>query len=263
MAATAAANTGARTPGDPSPATPANEIFLPNAVITEGFDTLTGTFPNQCVAGWTCINQSSPVGSTGWFQGNPGTFPAQAGATNSYIAANFNNTTGANTIDNWLITPQVNFGNGATLSFWSRTVADPIFPDRLEIRLSTAGASTNPANFTVVLGTINPNLVQGAGPCVSTASGTGGYPNQWCQYTLSHAQGIPTSGSGRIAFRYFVTGGGPSGNNSNYIGIDTFSFNEGVPATPSVPVNATSTWSLIALMLAMFGFAAVMVRRQG
>jgi hypothetical protein len=32
---------------------------------------------------------------------------------------------------------------------------------------------------------------------------------------------------------------------------------------PSVPVNATSAWSLIALMLAMFGFAAVMVRRQG
>jgi hypothetical protein len=32
---------------------------------------------------------------------------------------------------------------------------------------------------------------------------------------------------------------------------------------PSVPVNATSAWSLIALMLALFGFAAVMVRRQG
>jgi hypothetical protein len=30
-----------------------------------------------------------------------------------------------------------------------------------------------------------------------------------------------------------------------------------------VPVNATSTWSLIALMLALFGFAAVTVRRQG
>jgi subtilisin-like proprotein convertase family protein len=32
---------------------------------------------------------------------------------------------------------------------------------------------------------------------------------------------------------------------------------------PAVPVNATSTWSLIALMLALFGFAAVAVRRQG
>jgi hypothetical protein len=380
-ASTAAANTGARTPGDPSPATPANEIFLPNAVITEGFDTLTGTAPNQCVAGWTCINQSSPGGTTSWLQGLVTAFPAQAGAPTSYIAANFQNTAGVGTISNWLITPQVNFGNGATLSFWSRTVANPEFPDRLEIRLSTAGASTNPADFTVVLGTINPNLVPGAGPCVPTASGTGGYPTQWCQYTLSHAQGIPNSGSGRIAFRYFVTNAGPFGDNSDYIGIDTFSFDEGVlasppvfsytptpgstvtaaggtglvgstsnltitpaiatagigtgaPATttltctapsapfsgfgqtvtaigtgaisggplagtctrgptavtqtltctenqggtsvtrtwtlncpagtiPSVPVNATSAWSLIALMLAMFGFAAVMVRRQG
>jgi subtilisin-like proprotein convertase family protein len=31
---------------------------------------------------------------------------------------------------------------------------------------------------------------------------------------------------------------------------------------PPVPVNATSTWSLIALMLAMFGFAALAVRRH-
>jgi hypothetical protein len=230
----ASASTGSRSPGDASPATPAPDTFLPRAVITEGFETLTGTAPNQCVAGWTCLNQSTPVGTTGWFQGNSGVFPAQAGSPTSYIAANFNNTTGANTINNWLITPQVSFGTGATLQFWSRTVSSPAFPDRLEIRLSTAGASTNPADFTVVLGTINPNLVATAGPCVSTASGTGGYPNQWCQYTLSHAQGIPTSGSGRIAFRYFVTNGGPSGDNSDYIGIDSFSFDEGILAAPPV-----------------------------
>ena len=35
------------------------------------------------------------------------------------------------------------------------------------------------------------------------------------------------------------------------------------PPVATVPVNATSTWSLIALMLALFGFAAVAVRRQG
>jgi hypothetical protein len=233
-AASASASTGARTPGDPAAATPANQVFLPNAVITEGFDTLTGTGSNQCVAGWTCLNQSTPVGTTGWFQGNSAVFPAQAGAPTAYIAANFNNTSGNNTINNWLITPQVSFGNGATLQFWSRTVTTPAYADRLEIRLSTAGASTNPADFTVVLGTINPNLVATAGPCVSTASGTGGYPNAWCQYTLSHAQGIPTSGSGRIAFRYFVTSGGPSGANSDYIGIDTFSFDEGIIAAPPI-----------------------------
>ena len=35
------------------------------------------------------------------------------------------------------------------------------------------------------------------------------------------------------------------------------------PPVATVAVNATSTWSLIALMLALFGFAAVAVRRQG
>jgi len=31
----------------------------------------------------------------------------------------------------------------------------------------------------------------------------------------------------------------------------------------AVAVNATSIWSLVALMLALFGFAAVAVRRYG
>lgn len=229
------ASTGAR-PGTPtSGGAPAPEVFLPNAVITEGFDTLTGTGSNQCASGWTCTNNSVPLGTTGWFQGNDTVFPAQAGAPTAYIGANFNNTTGATgTIDNWLISPQFNFGIGATLSFWSRAPAPPAFADRLEIRLSTAGASTSTASFTVVLGTINPTLSSAAGPCVTTASGTGGYPDAWCQYTLTAAQGIPSTGSGRIAFRYFVTNGGPDGANSNYIGIDTFSFDEGVVGTPGL-----------------------------
>ena len=43
----------------------------------------------------------------------------------------------------------------------------------------------------------------------------------------------------------------------------TWTLNCPAGSIPSVPVNATSTWSLIALMLALFGFAAVAVRRQG
>ncbi|HYP51417.1 MAG TPA: choice-of-anchor J domain-containing protein, partial [Pyrinomonadaceae bacterium] len=52
--------------------------------ITEGFDNIT-TLPGS---GWFTQNNSVPVGTTGWFQGNPAVFPAQAGATNSYIGAN-------------------------------------------------------------------------------------------------------------------------------------------------------------------------------
>ena len=55
-------------------------------------------------------------------------FPAQWGAATSYIAANFNNTTGTDTISNWLLTPPVTLQNGATMSFWTRTVDVPDVP---------------------------------------------------------------------------------------------------------------------------------------
>jgi uncharacterized repeat protein (TIGR01451 family) len=232
----AVAQTSSRTaPAGSEPAPQPNSQFLPNAVITEAFDTVPGS-PNGCPTGWNCQNRSTTVGSTGWFQGNPAVFPAQAGATNAYIGANFNNTTGADTISNWLISPQVNFGTGATLTFFTRQVTGNPFPDRLEVRLSTAGASTNVGttdasvgDFTTLLVSVNPNLTAGDGACPYVSPGT--YPAAWCQITLTATNGIPTSGSGRVAFRYFVTSGGPAGANSNYIGIDTFSFDEGVQAT--------------------------------
>src|SRR5204862_6521990 len=41
-------------------------------------------------------------------------FPAQAGSSTSYIGANFNNTTGTNTISNWLLTPPVTLDRKST-----------------------------------------------------------------------------------------------------------------------------------------------------
>ena len=196
--------------------------------ITEDFANIT-TLP---AAGWFTQNNSTPVGSTGWFQGNSTVFPAQAGAPTSYIGANFNNTTGTNTISNWLLTPNRTFNNGDVIKFWTRNPTDNPFPDRLEVRLSTNGASTNVGtgstgvgDFTTVLLTINPNLT------------VGGYPEVWTEFTIT-LSGLPAGGaSGRVAFRYFVTMGGPTGDNSNYIGIDTFSYTPGggvVPAADQV-----------------------------
>jgi hypothetical protein len=42
---------------------------------------------------------------------------------------------------------------------------------------------------------------------------------------------------GRIAFRYFVTGGGPTGANSNYIGIDSVYFDTNGPDPPPPTVS--------------------------
>ena len=184
-------------------------------------------------------NNSVPVGSTSWFQGNPvalgGPFDAFNGATNAYIGANFNNTTGANTISNWLLTPNSTIKNGDVIQFYTRTYAPTAYADRLEVRLSTNGASTNVGvgvgsaavgDFTTLLLSINPTLNLSA------------YPTTWTQYTIT-ISGLSAPTSGRFALRYFVTDGGPSGNNSDYIGIDNFIYSPYVcPSFTMTPVGA-------------------------
>ena len=186
--------------------------------FTESFDTV-------IPAGWTNVNNSTTQGTNPtWFQGNSTVFPAQAGAGNSYAGANFNATTLANNISLWLLSPQKTFANGDTLTFYTRKPTPDTFPDRLQVRLSTAGASLDVGTtdssvgvFTTLLLDINPTLI------------TGVYPTTWTQFTIT-LSGLPSgTQTGRFAFRYFVTNGGPSGANSDYIGIDTLAFTSTTP----------------------------------
>ncbi len=186
--------------------------------FSEGFDDITA------LPGWYAQNNSAPLGLTNWFQGNAATFPAHAGATNAYIAANYNNTAGVGTISNWLLTPELELADGETFSFWTRVVTDGgAFPDRLEVRLSTNGASTNVGtlatdvgDFATLLLSVNPDLT------------FTGYPEVWTQFSVT-LSGIPSGATGRFAFRYYVTNAGPSGSNSNYIGIDTVEYTGNLP----------------------------------
>jgi hypothetical protein len=178
----------------------------------EAFDDIT-TLPG---AGWALQNLSEPLGTTDWFQGSPTTFPSHQGEDNAYIGANFNNTTGGTgTISNWLMTPEIELFNGTEMTFWTR-VPSNAFPDRLEVRLSTSGSSTfagasstDVGDFDTLVLSIDENL-------------EGNYPVEWTEYTVT-VSGLKQPTTGRMAFRYFVTSAGPSGANSNYIGIDTVS----------------------------------------
>ncbi len=192
--------------------------------LTEGFDVVPP-------AGWVVDNNSSPAGVNSWFQGNPAVMPAQAGPTNSYAAANFNSTSGAGNISTWPMTPQLNINNGDVLTFYTRKPTPTTdYPDRMQVRLSTSGASVNVGttatdvgDFTTLLLDINPTLV------------AGGYPLDWQQFTVT-VSGLPAPASGRFAFRYFVTNGGPDGANSDFIGVDTVQY-----VCSSPPATATAT----------------------
>lgn len=215
--------------------------------ITENFDSV-ALLPGN---GWFIQNNSTPVGTKSWFQGtptnatsDPGPFNAFNGADNAYIGVDFASTAGGTgTISNWLVMPNRTLRNGDVLTFYTRkpTIGpgQTDFPDRLEVRLSTNGASTNvgagaaaTGDFTTLLLSINPTLVANV------------YPQTWTQYTITMS-GLPAPTSGRTAFRYFVTSAGPTGANSDYIGIDAVQYTPYVcPAFTMTPGGALTgaTW---------------------
>ncbi len=188
--------------------------YLPLADISEGFENVAN------LPGWATQNNPDSPGITAWFQGVDTVFPAHSGAPTSYIAANFDNT-GGSQISNWLMTPQVSFTASSSISFWTRGTGST-YPDRLQVRVSTAGASANVGATSASVGDFT-NLELDINPTLTVD----GYPTVWTQYTIDLS--AYAGDSGRVAFRYYVpTSAGPTGNNSDYIGIDTVEFVETV-----------------------------------
>lgn len=217
--ATSVSRAGAISEGGP---TSTSLAPLPNASLTEGFE---GAFPP---AGWIVRNQSTVVGSNVncWNQFGATPWPANSGA--NHAGANFNCTTGTNTISGWLISSQLtSIQNGDEISFFTRRI-DSGFVDRLEVRVcidgapgscgaagSTGALATDVGQFTTLALSVNPDLLPGV------------YPTVYTQFTTT-ITGLAAGGDGRIAFRYFVTDGGPTGDNSDLLSIDDVSVVPGV-----------------------------------
>jgi hypothetical protein len=178
--------------------------------IDEGFDNV-ATLAGK---GWLLVNASSPVGSTGWFQGDQTIFTAQAGAPQAYIASNFNAAAGG-TLANWLISPTFSTQDRGFVSFYARADIFEQFVDQLAWGFSKGGTSF--ADFTIGA----PHTIGG----------------EWTHFQIDFAP----QGAGSIGrFAIVYTG---SAELANYVGVDTF----------AVAVPEPETWALMLVGLAGLG----------
>lgn len=189
----------------------------PEKLLSEGFDNVN----DLAGKGWTLLNLSSPVGPTGWFQGQTAVFTAQAGAANAYVAANYNNAEAGGSIANWLLTPElaVAAGGSSSLSFYTRTEAGSNFADHLLVALFDT------VNDTVsLLANINATEV------------AGGYPDGWTKFTVNLGTGVTR---GKVGFAYTQT----NSDNANYIGIDSVNYD--IPEPESFGLVALALGGLL------------------
>ncbi len=211
-----------------------------NETFTAGPPPSNSFIPRLTAEGWAFINNSTAPRPQDPTQGGPawdiGQFllaPPPSGNPNEYAASDFTaSSVAGGTVDDWMILPTRTLQNGDIIRFFTRTAdrnPGPDGPERMQVRVSPNGASTNVGatggtggDFTIQLLDINPNL---------QLSGPDAYPIAWTQYQLTIG-GLAAPTLGRIAFRHFVTNSGlddfgNGGPNGDVVGLDNLEY---VPA---------------------------------
>ncbi len=246
----------------PTVGTIAPPVFPPavNPSFTEDFNDV----GNLTARGWVFVNNSSPIGNSGWRQGRyesatgvqykfaaPEPFVGfqaynSTNSPNDFISCDVSCVGGLvnnlNGISAWLITPQIPLKNGDVLSFYTRAINDANYSvytkDRMQVRANiidgsancSGGSDTaNVGNFTLRLLDIN-QAYKNNDPAGNTPN-VPGYPRVWTKYTVTVA-GIPGTGvvsKARLAFRYVgknasITGGGAGGGYPSVVGVDNVVF---------------------------------------
>jgi len=201
----------------------------PDYSYTEEFDSIQKVINN----GWRAINRSQQAGDENWQQGSyiadnikGGPFYSGISArsykasANEYALCPYTVGYGLATINCWLLTPPLMMKNGDRFSFYTRTSSPVNYPDRMQVWLNTKNDGLNVGNDPAETGDFDKMFID-----INPSQTATGYPTTWTKYEFT-ISGLPYTSPKklRIGFRYYVTGGGPSGSNSNEVGIDDFEF---------------------------------------
>jgi PEP-CTERM motif len=230
-------------------------ITIANSAQAAGLTTLIEDFNNintLSSSGWAFQNNSNPAPlattpTANWAQGVAGNpVNAQSGPNASYIFVGTESTGGDadgsnGQVSNWLLTPELDFSQGGTFRIYTRTFLGNPANERVDVRLSTAGVSTNVGSTPTSVGDFT-TLLQTIGSLSTPFAYPGGLSsnNAYQLFTFTVAAG---SGSGRIGFNYVGTDGGPNGTTSQFIAFDTASFNLLTPPVPE-PSSALGLMTL-------------------
>ncbi|AGY56797.1 choice-of-anchor J domain-containing protein [Gloeobacter kilaueensis] len=192
--------------------------------LSEGFEDVSA-LPGE---GWSLVNQSNPAFDDptdplqGWFQGTSDLFTTSDGPSNSYIAADFSSTpgdpfTGVGTVNNYLITPELDISQGGAFSFSTRTFVGAEGNFSLNVLLCTTDCS-NTANFNTSLLSLSNNQAQGSFYPGSLASS-----DAFENFSVDIAAQANGEAS-RIAFQFTTPEGGTASTTFPAVGIDTVNY---------------------------------------
>jgi len=198
-----------------------------DSLLNEGFD----SFSTLAGSGWVMKNNSSSPNAltTAWFQGNPGIFAADSGATNSYAGSNFAvSNTGA--VSAWLITPEISLSQNVLFNFSLRLLGEG-FLDTVQVYWSNNAGSSNVGSTPTSTGDFQ-----------LLATYTADSDTGWVDESMMLG-GLGGTASGRFAFRYVVSDVSTAGD---YVGLDNVRANS-VPEPGSI--------ALVGLGLAGAAFA--------
>lgn len=214
---------------------PVRTSAAPARPLDEGFEQVATLGAGLYAGDWIRQNNSDAPWSI-WFRGRADIFSAVDGPADSFIAQNWYATSvDHGRMSSWLLTPPVNFTVDSVFSFYTRTSEASPQADRLQVRACNSGDCSDVGTQPDDVGAFDRVVLD-----INPGEQVGGYPESWTRYTLTAADGLPTSGSGRLAFRYFLNQD-DGVLRGNYVALDRVVLEQSENAPSPIDLDVTVT----------------------